>query len=682
MWEKDLNFPFIPRVCWGVFCVLLSTSANAEHPESLAKTPNSVLEQVLERINCSLDKEDCEPIHNPPQDVDKLTILNGLAAAFSAQHYLKKHELRSAYLALLQIPSSWWRLERFKAMEAQILDELGLRPNRRQGRLFSGAIWRYLGEWFGRIGEHFTASKPWIVAELAWSKRDESLEEIFVLVRDDLEKQDLQQSVKGSLARREPELALTQLATMNGRAERPCWWWYLKTKALRNLRKWGEAQNVLNQGVGQCKTHEPSHPWLLLLGTRIHTVRGNRRGAFRLASILERTYPNHRLNDDAVYRLIRLHLTEANGLRAAYDLAMKQVDRDIVGDRIDDGIFQVVLALLKKSRWKDAEGLLRKSCSKPHWKESDGEEGRCWYWLTRVQEIQGADVSAAYAQLFQLYPFSWYGLLGAQRAKLNLVDMSSVRTPYRAAVMTELEDIKGALEALPPGQTSRTDEFRQYAMSLVEDIRLAEHQKTDCAKLRADTCIYLAESIQSLRSQEPLDKSRLAYIAPYFPRAHRKIVRWQSQRQKVPKSLIWAIIREESRFDPRAVSFVGARGLMQLMPATAGDMARVEGIKKPRLFSPATNIRLGTRYLKFVKAYVKNSWVVVPPGYNAGQGALRKWLRANASTEFDLFVETIPYDEARSYTKKVNRSFAIYQLLANENPFSILGTIDALTDPR
>ena len=78
---------------------------------------------------------------------------------------------------------------------------------------------------------------------------------------------------------------------------------------------------------------------------------------------------------------------------------------------------------------------------------------------------------------------------------------------------------------------------------------------------------------------------------------------------------------------------------MQLMPATAKDMAKTEGLRRPQLFHALTNIRLGTRYLHFVKRYVKQSWVVIPPGYNAGQGALKRWIDRDPDQEFDLFVE-------------------------------------------
>ena len=131
-------------------------------------------------------------------------------------------------------------------------------------------------------------------------------------------------------------------------------------------------------------------------------------------------------------------------------------------------------------------------------------------------------------------------------------------------------------------------------------------------------------------------------------------------------------MREESRFDPEAISFVGAQGLMQLMPSTAREMSRRGSPISSNRLDPKTNILLGTRYLSLVKRYTKAPWVIVAPGYNAGQGALKKWLRKYPKIDLDLFVELIPYDEARQYTKRVNRSIQVYRTLNDRRPFNLL----------
>ena len=142
---------------------------------------------------------------------------------------------------------------------------------------------------------------------------------------------------------------------------------------------------------------------------------------------------------------------------------------------------------------------------------------------------------------------------------------------------------------------------------------------------------------------------------------YQEIIHREGLIHEVPEALIFSVIHEESAFNEKARSFVGARGLMQLMPATAKSLMGQLSMPKAGIESPNSNIALGTAYLRMVKNYCKCSWHLVAPGYNAGQGALKKWLLRRPKEPLDLFVENIPYEEAKRYTKLVNRSFATYQ---------------------
>ena len=114
---------------------------------------------------------------------------------------------------------------------------------------------------------------------------------------------------------------------------------------------------------------------------------------------------------------------------------------------------------------------------------------------------------------------------------------------------------------------------------------------------------------------------------------------------------------------------------MELMPGTASDMSKRGRRTSTDRFDTSVNITLGTRYLKLVKKYTNTRWSLVPAGYNAGQGALKRWLRNHQIIEMDYFVESIPYDEARRYTKRVNRSMLVYRSLLGRAPLSVLGAI-------
>ncbi|MBI2413753.1 MAG: transglycosylase SLT domain-containing protein [Deltaproteobacteria bacterium] len=133
--------------------------------------------------------------------------------------------------------------------------------------------------------------------------------------------------------------------------------------------------------------------------------------------------------------------------------------------------------------------------------------------------------------------------------------------------------------------------------------------------------------------------------------------------------LVAAVIREESHFNPRAASPVGALGLMQLMPDTAKGVSRLSGNGSfsGDLFDPNVNIELGSRYLSSLLARFDNDIVLAIAGYNAGPEAVSKWALSFPS-EYDEFIESIPYRETRNYAKKVLRSYGEYMRLSGEDP--------------
>lgn len=132
--------------------------------------------------------------------------------------------------------------------------------------------------------------------------------------------------------------------------------------------------------------------------------------------------------------------------------------------------------------------------------------------------------------------------------------------------------------------------------------------------------------------------------------------------------LVAAVMREESAFDPSAISPAGALGLMQIMPKTGKYLAKKYG-KRPfdieHLFDPDTSIHLGGLYLGQLKKRFKDDIVYTIAGYNAGPRAVSRWVKKNRF-EKDEFIETIPYTETRAYTKRVLRSYSYYLRLAGK----------------
>jgi soluble lytic murein transglycosylase len=125
-------------------------------------------------------------------------------------------------------------------------------------------------------------------------------------------------------------------------------------------------------------------------------------------------------------------------------------------------------------------------------------------------------------------------------------------------------------------------------------------------------------------------------------------------------------MREESALDPRAVSPAGAIGLTQLMLPTAQEVARrlrLGRVGRADLTGASLNIRLGSRYLGDLIRRFDGSVALALAAYNAGGGAVSRWLEQRRGLEIDEFVEEIPVEETRGYVKRVLRSYAAYRLL-------------------
>lgn len=144
------------------------------------------------------------------------------------------------------------------------------------------------------------------------------------------------------------------------------------------------------------------------------------------------------------------------------------------------------------------------------------------------------------------------------------------------------------------------------------------------------------------------------------PLSYTKYVEKYAEQYKVPKELIYAIIKTESDFESNAVSHAGAVGLMQLMPSTFKDITEnflYENLDEGMLYDPETNIRYGVFYLSWLKTNFDN-WDCVIAAYNGGIGNVQKWLKDPEYSEDGktLIAKNIPFEETRNYVKKVNKA--------------------------
>jgi soluble lytic murein transglycosylase len=135
--------------------------------------------------------------------------------------------------------------------------------------------------------------------------------------------------------------------------------------------------------------------------------------------------------------------------------------------------------------------------------------------------------------------------------------------------------------------------------------------------------------------------------------------------------LILSIIRQESAFNPAAISSSGARGLMQLMPTTAQELLsklRLPQEAASRLHDPQLSMTLGTHYFAGLMQRYQGNVVLALAGYNAGPTRATRWREQWTGVPTDEFIERIPLDETRNYVKLILRNLMMYERLYKASP--------------
>jgi soluble lytic murein transglycosylase len=296
---------------------------------------------------------------------------------------------------------------------------------------------------------------------------------------------------------------------------------------------------------------------------------------------------------------------------------------------------------------------------------------RAAYWQGRAAEAAGQDAAAFYGRAAE-QPTTYYGQLA--RAKLGMAQL-----PVRRV----LAPASPPLDRLPAGRAIRllteagarelaTPLYRELAETLASEADL--DALAQIAAEQGDVRALLVVGKTAVQRGFPLDNHAFPLIGlPAFD---------MPEQAGIDRSLVYAIARQESAFDPRAVSSAGAKGLMQLMPATARVTASRAGMDwdPDRLLSDAAyNARIGATHLRDLVADWKGSYILSIASYNAGPGNVKKWIeaygdpRSSAVDPID-WVERIPFTETRNYVQRVVENLQVYRSRLGEQSTLLIET--------
>ncbi|MGQ0677005.1 MAG: lytic transglycosylase domain-containing protein [Rhodospirillales bacterium] len=315
------------------------------------------------------------------------------------------------------------------------------------------------------------------------------------------------------------------------------------------------------------------------------------------------------------------------------------------------------LAAWRHKRWAEAARHFEAVAGAPgndSWRVAAGH-----FWAARTHHAAGNPQRYVHAmQLAAQHPRSFYGILA--RNLLGLDGGLSFQKPgLTVGEMQALAREPGVLRALALAELRQHDradlELRAAAGRLQNSIQPLIALATRIGAPSAT--LELAMRLQRVEG--------VAVDAALYP-----LLPWQSQAGEngIDAALLHALIRQESGFRARALSRSGARGLMQLMPATGRFIARATGASLPsrdRLYDPALNLALGQAYVThlFRDADIGPNLFRMVAAYNYGPGNLRRWeRRADHADDPLLFIESIPARETRDFIERVLANMWIYRM--------------------
>jgi soluble lytic murein transglycosylase len=292
------------------------------------------------------------------------------------------------------------------------------------------------------------------------------------------------------------------------------------------------------------------------------------------------------------------------------------------------------------------------------------------YWSGRALEARGDSAGAAerYREARRGDPLSYYALRSAERLGEPFWPIPLAEAPAEdPAASARVEEWLHTLDLLRAAglHTEAEAEADRLAARAGDDAALL-YPLAEGLTRRGYTVhgINLGYRLHRAAGQWNERLLRIVYPFPY-----REMIAAEARERDLDPFLVAALIRQESTFKARIASPVGARGLMQIMPATGRRIAQAVDIRQwdPEiLYNPEINVHMGVRYLTDQMREYDGSLPSVFSAYNAGPGRVARWKSFPEYRDEELFTERIPYEETRDYVKILTRNTAVYRGLYGE----------------
>ena len=320
---------------------------------------------------------------------------------------------------------------------------------------------------------------------------------------------------------------------------------------------------------------------------------------------------------------------------------------------------------------------------------NDDQVAAALYWRGRIAETENDRTTAIafYAKVSDRFRNYYYGYLGRERLKqLGPLENVSTNTLLDAIPRPKVLP-EEAQETDPPAGDLHVEKSKLLENAGLTDYAVKELQEADGGKGANWATLQIGRvyrdagkyyrSLQVLKRAVPsyysMDFSALPreYWTHLFPRPFWSDLQNYSGQNGLNPDLVASLIRQESEFNPSAISYANAWGLMQLLPKVGKGEAHELKMRfsQDQLLSPQVNLRLGTRYLKEMIDHYNGQVEYALAAYNAGTNRVDDWLASGKFQDVPEFVESIPFTQTREYVQAIMRNAQVYRLLyASQKP--------------
>ncbi len=291
-----------------------------------------------------------------------------------------------------------------------------------------------------------------------------------------------------------------------------------------------------------------------------------------------------------------------------------------------------------------------------NWRGAGESSAQLLYWRAKAHDELGESEKAAQLRktLLQKHALTVYAFLTEPEGSLEISEA-------------------GLPKELTP---ARVSELERWGFMTHAHMLLANAEDTKSRARRAKLARWLGLDWQVYRDLHGIAEPYMTgtsvprvLLEQIYPRPFRSTVEAAAKKYGVDPLFIWSIMKQESGFNPTVSSWVGAAGLMQLMPATAAGEARRMKLKKYSLYGVTDNINMGAHHIAgLMAAWEHPEWVAA--AYNAGGGNVKKWNAARGDWDMDAWMEGVPFRETNGYVKNVMRNYYVYQKLYGKTDMS------------